>query len=70
MMRIIINRSENVLYSQAEVDAAVEKARHGVTGHELRDAWKRYEDLFGVPPHGTEKQLNSLLLLVRARRKP
>lgn len=30
----------------------------------LAVAWKRYTDLFGEPPHGTEKQMGALLALI------
>jgi hypothetical protein len=29
----------------------------------LTDAWKRYTNLFGEPPHGTERQMAALLEL-------
>lgn len=31
---------------------------------QLQRAWKRYTDLFGEPPHGTEKQLSALVALM------
>jgi hypothetical protein len=36
----------------------------------LVDAWKRYVNLFGEPPHGTEKQMRALLRLIPPSRCP
>ena len=36
-----------------------------VTVETLAEAWKRYVNLFGHPPHGTKKQLGALLELVK-----
>lgn len=32
---------------------------------DLRDAWRRYRDLFGEDPHGTPQQMRALLALTR-----
>lgn len=34
-----------------------------MTGSRLSDAWRKYVETFGEPPHGTEKQMNALLAL-------
>lgn len=31
--------------------------------NDLREAWDRYVEAFGVPPHGTKRQLAALLEL-------
>ena len=30
---------------------------------ELAAAWKKYVELFGEPPHGTERQMGALIVL-------
>lgn len=69
-MRVIINCSATTLYTQTELDAAVEKARkdsRGVTGKDLREAWRRYAQQFPAMPSVSEKQLTAILALVRER---
>lgn len=38
--------------------------RKPITGEELRVAWEKYVAVFGVPPHGTLKQMNALACLL------
>lgn len=46
-----------------------DRAQHDVIRRELavllHDAWKRYTDAFNEPPHGTTKQMNCLVKLLR-----
>jgi hypothetical protein len=77
-VRIIVQRSSNRLYTQRELDAAIDAAlknqakrlgshNERITGAELSVAWAKYKNLFQNTPRGTVKQLSALLELVPAR---
>lgn len=66
-MKVIINRSSTTLYTQCEVDAMMVKY-NTVTGHELREAWRRYAKQYPGLPNVSEKQLTAILALVPAKK--
>ena len=45
-------------------DEQIEDGNKLVLALALEDAWRKYTEFFGVPPHGTLKQIRAMLELI------